>query len=294
MVVTSPPMEIPSVLRHKLGEDGATALTGLMESFWQGRIRELEDAAWRRTEDRLDRVEAALERLTEAQTRSEARLDRVEAVLERLTEAQTRTEARVDQLAEAQQRTEARLEQLAEAQQRTEARLEQLAEAQQRTEARLEQLAEAQQRTEAQVSKLVGAIDTLRREVGKLSENIGAGLEGIAKITLPGYLERHLQIRMLGPLGEELQPMVVGPEGRELEIDLAGTGIQEGQTQMVVCEVKSRIYSDDVFRFQDRIEQMRPYLPERIVPVLFGHRIHPTAQEAAEPLGVLLVGSYQR
>ncbi|HET90492.1 MAG TPA: hypothetical protein ENN99_07120 [Chloroflexi bacterium] len=273
-------MEIPSVLRHKLGEDGATALTGLMESFWQGRIRELEDAAWRRTEDRLDRVEAALERLTEAQTRSEARLDRVEAVLERLTEAQTRTEARVDQLAEAQQRTEARLEQLAEAQQRT--------------EARLEQLAEAQQRTEAQVSKLVGAIDTLRREVGKLSENIGAGLEGIAKITLPGYLERHLQIRMLGPLGEELQPMVVGPEGRELEIDLAGTGIQEGQTQMVVCEVKSRIYSDDVFRFQDRIEQMRPYLPERIVPVLFGHRIHPTAQEAAEPLGVLLVGSYQR
>ena len=266
MVVTSPPMEIPSVLRHKLGEDGATALTGLMESFWQGRIRELEDAAWRRTEDRLDRVEAALERLTKAQTRSEARLDRVEAVLERLTEAQTRTEARVDQLAEAQQRTEARLE----------------------------QLAEAQQRTEAQVSKLVGAIDTLRREVGKLSENIGAGLEGIAKITLPGYLERHLQIRMLGPLGEELQPMVVGPEGRELEIDLAGTGIQEGQTQMVVCEVKSRIYSDDVFRFQDRIEQMRPYLPERIVPVLFGHRIHPTAQEAAEPLGVLLVGSYQR
>jgi hypothetical protein len=280
MVVTSSPVEIPSVLRHKLGEDGATALTGLMESFWQGRVRELEDAAWRRTEERLDRVEVTLERLVEAQARSEERLDRVEATLERLAEAQTRTEARVEQLAEAQQRTEARLEQLAEAQQRT--------------EARLDQLAEAQQRTEAQVSKLVGAIDTLRQEVGKLSENIGAGLEGIAKITLPGYLERHLRIRMLGPLGEELQPMIVGPEGRELEIDLAGTGIQEGQTQMVVCEVKSRIYSDDVFRFQDRIEQMHAYLPERIVPVLFGHRIHPTAQEAAEPLGILLVGSYQR
>lgn len=245
MMLMNPQMEVPSVLQHKLGEDGAVALTEMMQTFWQTHLRDLEDAAWRRTEERLDRIEGAIERLTLAQGH-------------------------------------------------TGEQVEQLAEAQARTEARVDQLAEAQQRTEAQVSKLVGAIDTLRREVGKLSENIGAGLEGIAKITLPGYLERHLQIRMLGPLGEELQPMVVGPEGRELEIDLAGNGVREGQTQMVVCEVKSRIYSDDVFRFQDRIEQMRAYLPERIVPVLFGHRIHPTAQEAAEPLGILLVGSYQR
>lgn len=259
MMLMNPQMEVPSVLQHKLGEDGAVALTEMMQTFWQTHLRDLEDAAWRRTEERLDRIEGAIERLTLAQGHTGEQVDL-------LAEAQARTEARVDQLAEAQQRTEARLE----------------------------QLAKAQQRTEAQVSKLVGAIDTLRREVGKLSENIGAGLEGIAKITLPGYLERHLQIRMLGPLGEELQPMVVGPEGQELEIDLAGNGVREGQTQMVVCEVKSRIYSDDVFRFQDRIEQMRAYLPERIVPVLFGHRIHPTDQEAAEPLGILLVGSYQR
>ena len=266
MVMTSPQTQIPLVLRHKLGEDGATALADMMEGFWRGRLRELEDAAWRRTEERLSQVEG--------------RLDRVEAALERLAEAQARTDARVDQLAEAQARTEARVEQLAEAQART--------------EARVEQLAEAQRRTEEQVSRLVGAVDRLRQEVGKLSENIGAGLEGIAKITLPGYLQRHLDIQMLGPLGEELQPMVVGSEGRELEVDLAGTGVQEGQTLMVVCEVKSRIYSDDVFRFRDRIEKMRPYLPERILPVLFGHRIHPTAQEAAQPLDILLVGSYQR
>jgi hypothetical protein len=43
-----------------------------------------------RTEQRLDRVEAAIERLTEAQTRSEERLTRVEGAIDRLTAAYLR------------------------------------------------------------------------------------------------------------------------------------------------------------------------------------------------------------
>ncbi|HDQ73617.1 MAG TPA: hypothetical protein ENN19_16195 [Chloroflexi bacterium] len=83
-MLTSPPVEIPSVLRHKLGEDGATALTGLMESFWQGRVRESEDTAWRRTDERLDRVEARVEQLAEAQQRTEAQVSKLLGAIDTL------------------------------------------------------------------------------------------------------------------------------------------------------------------------------------------------------------------
>lgn len=51
-------------------------------------------------------VAEQVKKLTDAQTRSEARLDRVEAAIERLTEAQARTDARVAALIEAQARSE--------------------------------------------------------------------------------------------------------------------------------------------------------------------------------------------
>ena len=49
------------------------------------------------------------------------------------------------------------------------------------------ELAEAQRKTEIQVQNLA-------RSVGKLSDNVGFGLEDIARVVLPGYLERHLGI----------------------------------------------------------------------------------------------------
>ena len=69
-------------------------------------------AAHSRLESRMDRVEAALERLVEAQARTEKRLDRLEATVQKLAEAQARTEKRVEELAEAQARTEKRLDDL--------------------------------------------------------------------------------------------------------------------------------------------------------------------------------------
>ncbi|MGC9400350.1 MAG: hypothetical protein ACP5HM_14605 [Anaerolineae bacterium] len=259
-------VEMPDVLRKRLGEDGATALSEAMEAFWRAHYHELQEAAWHR-------VEAAIERLTEAQARSEARLDRVEAAIERLTEAQARSEARLD---------------------RVEAAIERLTEAQARTEARVEELAQAQARTEHAVEKLTASVSALRQEVGALSENVGFGLEGIARITLPGYLERHLNLKVLGPLGEELNPRLLGPEGEEEEFDLYGSGIQDNQEITIVGEVKSRIYSDDVHRFLERIERVRPALPDSFLPVLFGYNIHPRAREVAEAEGLLLVAAYQR
>lgn len=230
-MVMSPQVQVPSVLRHKLGEDGATALTEMMQTFWQGRLRDLEDAAWRRTEERLDRVEAALERLTEAQGR---------------------------------------------------------------TEERVEQLAKAQARTEEGMRKLTEGMDALRQQVGALSDNVGFGLEGIARVVLPGYLERHLDMKVLGPVGEELTPRLLGPEGQEEEFVLYGVGLRDGKEVTIVGEVKSRIYSDDVHSFLQRIEKVSSALPDARLPVLFGYNIHPRAREEAENAGLLLVAAYQR
>jgi len=61
-----------------------------------------------------------VEELAQAQKRTEERLDRLEAVVEELAQAQKRTEQRVEELAQAQKRTEERVTELAQAQ--TEAR----------------------------------------------------------------------------------------------------------------------------------------------------------------------------
>ena len=52
------------------------------------------------------------DRLAEAQARTEERLERLEATVEKLAEAQARTEERLNQLAEAQVRTEEQLQAL--------------------------------------------------------------------------------------------------------------------------------------------------------------------------------------
>jgi len=251
-----------------------------MQAFWQEHFRELEDAAWRGAEERLSRVEAAIGKLTEAQARTEERVGRLE-------KGQQAMQASIQALAEAQARTEERVEQLAEAQRRTEERLD-------RVEGAMERLAEAQHRTEKGMRKLTEGMDALRRQVGALSENVGFGLEGIARIVLPGYLERHLDMKVLGPLGEELNPRILGPEGEEEEFDLYGVGLRDKQETTIVGEVKSRIYSDDVRSFLRRMERVSSALPESTLPVLFGYNIHPQAREEAEKAGLLLVAAYQR
>lgn len=102
----------------------------------------------------------------------DGRVDRLEAALVALAEAQQRTEARVEELAQAQARTEARVEELAQAQRRTEDRLDALIEV-------VDKLARAVERLQKQVGGLSdmmgGDIEdvaagviyaTLRRELG--------------------------------------------------------------------------------------------------------------------------------
>jgi predicted nuclease with TOPRIM domain len=226
-------------------------------------------------ETRIDRLEEALTRLAQAQARTEERVGRLEERVGRLEDA-------VIRLAEAQARTEARLGALAEAQARTEARLGVLAEAQTRTEARVDTLAQAQVRTES-------ALLALTQQVGRLSDTIGFTLEDLAREVTPPYLAQHYGIHI-----GQLDRRFFSVDEKEVEVDLYGEGHRDGETVVVVGEVRSRIYGRDVEGAVQRAERLRGGLPGTPVVVLFGFVIHPSAREAAHRLGAIVISSSGR
>lgn len=172
-------------------------------------------------------------------------------------------------------RLEVALARLAEAQAHTEERVGRL-------EAAILRLAEAQARTEV-------ALQNLAQAVGRLSDTIGYGLEDIARVILPGYLERHLGIRV-----GELERRFVGPEGQEIEVNLYGEGEENGRRVVVLGEAKSRIYRREVEQFDHAIQPVADVLKEKVVKVMVGYLIHPSASRLAAEKEILLVASYQR
>jgi ABC-type transporter Mla subunit MlaD len=229
------------------------------------RLEELTQAQ-ARTEQRVEQLEGAMQRLAEAQARTEERLDRLEAAVERLAEAQARTEERLDRL-------EAAVERLAEAQARTEERVDRL-------EAAVERLAEAQARTEQ-------ALQQLATQVGALSDNVGYGLEDIARVVLPGYLKQRYGVTV-----ERLERRIFPIDGQQFDIDLYAEGRRGRRRIVVLGEVKARIYAREVHHFQQVLQAVRPQLPVEPLPVLFGYFIDLSAMEAAQDQ-ILLIAAYQ-
>ncbi|MEW6363661.1 MAG: hypothetical protein AB1714_03370 [Acidobacteriota bacterium] len=235
--------------------------------------RETFDAFRRETTNRMDRVEAAIERLADAQARGEERLTRVEAAVERLTEAQARSEERLT-------RVEAAVERLTEAQARSEERLT-------RVEAAIERLGEAQARTDASVKELAFQMTQLSRQVGALSDVIGFGLEDIGRTILPAYLSKRFGLNV--PRLERRQ-FRVGSE--TIEVDLYGDGTRGDGPIALIGEAKSRIYRREVSQFRAVLSRLRPLLSVEAVPLMFGYFIDLSAQEEARD-EILLVASYQ-
>ena len=224
---------------------------------------------------RVTQLEAAIERLVEAQKRTEERITRLEDAVEKLAEAQKRTDERLCELAEAQRRTDERLNELAEAQRKTEFAVSNLGK-------RLDELAEAQKRTEDAVGRLAVA-------VGRLSDTIGYGLEDVAALMLPPWLEKHEHIKV-----DELERRTIEVEGEVMEFDIYGEGIKAGRKILVIGEVKSRINYGDVKDFAGKLEKVKRALKWKILPVMFGYWIHPTATTLGKTLNIRLVASYQR
>jgi len=281
------------------------------------RVREI-----RVTREDFDRLTQTVAQLAQAQARTEQRLEelaqaqaRTEQRLNELAQAQARTEQRLEELAQAQARTDAAVQQLVQAQARTEQRVEQLegamqrlAEAQARTEERLdrleaavERLAEAQARTEERVDRLEAAVERLAEaqarteqalqqlatQVGALSDNVGYGLEDIARVVLPGYLKQRYGVTV-----ERLERRIFPIDGQQFDIDLYAEGRRGRRRIVVLGEVKARIYAREVHHFQQVLQAVRPQLPAEPLPVLFGYFIDLSAMEAAQDQ-ILLIAAYQ-
>jgi hypothetical protein len=155
--------------------------------------------------------------------------------------------------------------QLAEAQALAERQLELLA-------AQVDQLAQAQVRTEL-------ALQQLATQVGALSENIGYGLEDIARLVLPGYLKHRYGIHV-----QTLERKQLQVDGRQIEVDLYGEGKRGRQPVVVLGEVKSRIYGRQVNQFVRDLGAVRAEVGAKVVPLMFGY---------FKVEGVLLIASYQ-
>jgi len=191
---------------------------------------------------------------------------------------------RINSLTEAHQK-------LVEAQKATEEELKKLAEAQKATEERLNKLTERVDKLAESVRELGVKFDELSMAVGRLSDVIGFGLEDIARVVVPGWLERHLGIYV-----ENLVRQFFYVEGMRFEVNLYGEGVKENVKTIIIGECRSRIYGRDVKEFLEKYSLIRKVLPSNVnvVGLMFGYLIHPSAQEVAERNKIYVIASYMR
>jgi len=279
--------------------------------------------AIRVTRQDFNRLNRTVGELAQAQRELAQAQARTEKRVEELAQAQARTEKRVEELAQAQMRTEEQVGRLEEGQIAMQGAIRDLAQAQGRTEERLRRLEEGQialqqgqtalqqgqtalQQGQAVLQQGQAAMQmALQRlaeaqartevTVGRLGENIGFGLEDIARLLLPPYLHKHYGIHLEGPAGEELQRRFFPlPDQLPLEINLYGEGQRDGRKAVVLGEAKSRIGGGVVKDFADLLVQIEPLVEGEVWRVMFGYYIHPSAQPVAQEHQILLIASYQR
>jgi exonuclease VII small subunit len=236
-------------------------------------------------EERVGRLEAAVERLAEAQARTEERVGRLEAIVEQLAQAQARGEERMARL-------EAVVEELVHAQARMEERVgrleeitAQLAQGQAELREAMKALAEEQVRMQKELRHLA-------KQVGGLSETLGADLEDLAYIVLHDVLKRELGWDV-GPLEHTFHRW----NDRLEEINVFGRATdpaRPGHVIWIVGEAKYNLTIREVDRFAKLVERARKHLIGEIFPVCFCRRARPEVQEHVRKLGLRLVFSYGR
>ena len=206
---------------------------------------------------RLDRIEAALERLAEAQVRTEERVGHLETAVEALAEAQRCTEERLGRL---------------------ETAVEALAEAQRRTEERVGALAEAQRRTEERLNSLVDTVGRLRGDVFELKYRdrvdvyfgpLLRRVKFVQKRSLEDLLESQLTHEEL--LDVLRLDLLVGGQPRRRE---------PRKDALLAVEVSAVIDRNDVERARRRCELLRKAGLE-VIPAVAGEDLTRGAEESA-------------
>jgi len=230
------------------------------------------------SEERFARIEAALERLAEAQARtevefreyrerSEERLARIEATLDRLAEAQAQTEAQMRALAEAQAQTEAQMRALAEAQARTEAEFREYRERSEerlaRIEATLDRLAEAQAQTEAQMRALAekqARTEAEFREYRERSEERLARIEATLDRLAEAQAQTEAQMRALAEAQAqtEAQMRALAEAQAQTEAQMRALAEKQAQTEKVLQSLiaTQQKFEERLQRLEIRVGQM--------------------------------------
>ena len=182
---------------------------------------------------------------------------------DKLTKTVSELAGTVRELAEAQKRTDERLQELAGAQ-------KDLAEAQKRTEVALRELAEAQKLT--------------NEAVGRLTDTIGHDLESVARVSAPNWLQVYENVRV-----PSLERRIFKVDGEDVEINLYGEGMKGRAPITVVGEAKSTIHGRDVEAFSGRVGRLKSQLRGRVIKLMFGYWIHPSAEQEAKKLQVHVI-----
>jgi len=275
----------------------------------------------------MDRVEAALSRLAEAQAGAEGRLGRLETAITSLAEEQHQLTLAQRHLAEAQAGTDARLGRLeaaiaslAEEQRQLTLAQRHLAEAQARTEVALQEtqrslqgmqraiqglqqavqglqqavqgLQQAVQGLQQAVQGTQRAVRRLSRQVGGLSETVGGDIEDIAYIVLYDALAREYGWEV-GLLERSFQQW----NGAEEEVNIFGRATDPGRperTIWIVGEAKHNLTLREVERFAQQVERARRHLQGEVFAVCFAYRARPEVRARLQALRIPLLFSYGR
>jgi len=166
-----------------------------------------------------------------------------------------------------------------------------LAEAQKRTEERIGSLASAVEVLAKAQEETRGGLTDLRVAVGSLTDTVGFSLEDVAKVVVPGWLQRHENIYV-----ETLERRHIPIDHKYMiEVNLYGEGAKNSEKVIILGESKSRIFGGDVESFVMNMRDVERQMPGRkFLKLLFGFYVHPTAQEAAKKHDVRVIASYQR
>jgi hypothetical protein len=182
---------------------------------------------------------------------------------DKLTKTVSELAGTVRELAEAQKRTDEGLQELAGAQ-------KDLVEAQKRTEVALRELAEAQKLT--------------NEAVGRLTDTIGHDLESVARVSAPNWLQVYEDVRV-----PSLERRIFKVDGEDVEINLYGEGMKGRAPITVVGEAKSTIHGRDVEAFSGRVDRLKSQLRGRVIKLMFGYWVHPSAEQEAKKLQVHVI-----
>ncbi len=151
-------------------------------------------------------------------------------------------------------------------------------------------MAKAQVESEEALANLARVVREQNVKIDRLSDVIGFGLEDIARVVLPGWLYRHLGIKV-----EDLRREFFEINQRRVEVNLYGEGRVKDKPVVIVGECKSRIHKRDVDKFFENVyEPVSKIKNVEVVGVLFGFLIYPEARERAKKLGIHAVASYER